>query len=504
MCGIVGFISGERRLTALQSMFTQALVADAFRGWDSTGVALVSPANNLDVFKRAFDATTFIGTDAYTNNIWENLPDMRVAIGHNRSATRGSIKHSNAHPFTHGDYTVVHNGHISNANMLVPGTGTVEVDSMAIPIAFTNRGEHDGLEALRGGFSLAWWNAQDRTFNLARNKERPMTFALLRDHNVLVFGSEHLMLNWILARNNLAIKDNKFFELPPGIHMKWDPNNPRAEPVQVPFSLAISPVAGGTSGTRPAMGGTTNTGASTGQTSNVQRGGPSLQGDMFQVRLKEYEDILGEVPLKLQQQQNWATSRKQINKAASRLSRSALFLGQVVLAAFKTFEKYGPKQDRGQLLGNRTLDNLPCMVPNVSAAQADELIAETHVWSRIINCKEDKKTGRLTLVVVKTDKPEYHSTGYGSSPGDVLRSRYATSVFPGPGGTSLNFDAWRKATADGCAFCSGLLVPAEAREIRWLNGQPVCGDHIITEKLLESLGYSDTKAALASMTGRKH
>src|SRR3569833_418523 len=123
MCGLLGFASTEgiSSRSLKQSFFNtgfQMIAAD--RGMDSSGLALVSSADKPPlIYKRALDGADFVKTKPVLRFL-NDIDKFSVAIGHVRSATaaRGDITDWNAHPFQYGHITLVHNGHIRNANDL--------------------------------------------------------------------------------------------------------------------------------------------------------------------------------------------------------------------------------------------------------------------------------------------------------------------------------------------------------------------------------------------------
>src|SRR5579862_8555722 len=123
MCGIVGCASteGMKNRSARLDYMKMGLDIGSWRGWESTGLALVgqNAKEAPIVYKRAVNGRDFIQlkiVDKYLNDI-EKFP---VVIGHNRAATtgRGNIVDHNAHPFQYGKITLVHNGHIRNCHSL--------------------------------------------------------------------------------------------------------------------------------------------------------------------------------------------------------------------------------------------------------------------------------------------------------------------------------------------------------------------------------------------------
>src|SRR5690606_13974598 len=109
MCGIVGYI-GNKEVTPL---LIEGLKRLEYRGYDSAGVAVVQNGN-IQVRKEA-------GKIVELEKLLESEPVEGVyGIGHTRWATHGAPTTRNAHPHSaeRGDFALVHNGIIENADVL--------------------------------------------------------------------------------------------------------------------------------------------------------------------------------------------------------------------------------------------------------------------------------------------------------------------------------------------------------------------------------------------------
>ena len=106
MCGVVGYTGKGQAIDFL----LYGLQTLEYRGYDSAGVAVLSPDDNLHLVKVAgrvaalkerCDAANLVGT---------------TGIGHTRWATHGAPTDRIAHPHTccDGRISVVHNGIIEN------------------------------------------------------------------------------------------------------------------------------------------------------------------------------------------------------------------------------------------------------------------------------------------------------------------------------------------------------------------------------------------------------
>ncbi|MDT5079162.1 MAG: hypothetical protein QOJ80_3799, partial [Mycobacterium sp.] len=109
MCGIVGYV-GQR---PARGIVVDALRRMEYRGYDSSGIALLDGSGGLTVRRRAGrlanleSALDEVGVDELTGN---------AGMGHTRWATHGRPTDRNAHPHrdASGKLAVVHNGIIEN------------------------------------------------------------------------------------------------------------------------------------------------------------------------------------------------------------------------------------------------------------------------------------------------------------------------------------------------------------------------------------------------------
>ncbi|AUG88431.1 glutamine amidotransferase [Vibrio phage Vp_R1] len=224
MCGIV--LAGAKFPNDdMVGAFEKLLFADTFRGRHSTGVFTRRNYKHGDFketvypyFKAAVDGPDFLKTIGW--DVLRNGGDPRYPrnfsnfyIGHNRYATMGEINSKNAHPFRHGDITMVHNGTLIDQSSL-PDHTLFEVDSENICYSINKIGAAETIKNLEGAFTLIWHDASDETLHIIRNDERPFHLAETRCGRW--FGaSEELMLKWILDRSkSFTIKES--FEIEVG------------------------------------------------------------------------------------------------------------------------------------------------------------------------------------------------------------------------------------------------------------------------------------------------
>lgn len=106
MCGIVGYV-GSRDAT---EFLLPGLHRLEYRGYDSSGVATITPAREFAVVKT-------VGRIERLESLLAAQPASgHTGIGHTRWATHGAPNDENAHPHLggNGDVAVVHNGVIEN------------------------------------------------------------------------------------------------------------------------------------------------------------------------------------------------------------------------------------------------------------------------------------------------------------------------------------------------------------------------------------------------------
>ncbi len=106
MCGIVGYVGGRDATPIL----IDGLRRLEYRGYDSAGVAVLTPHGKIDIRKSEGKLKRLIDL------LNHGAPNGSLGLGHTRWATHGAPNDTNAHP--HADCTgrvvVVHNGIIEN------------------------------------------------------------------------------------------------------------------------------------------------------------------------------------------------------------------------------------------------------------------------------------------------------------------------------------------------------------------------------------------------------
>src|SRR5690242_5344999 len=110
MCGIIGFVGSKE--TDVTSILLEGLNKLEYRGYDSAGIAVLTPTGTIELHRRAGKIANLAATVANGSR----PVDSTLGLGHTRWATHGRPVDENAHPHPDctGSLTVVHNGIIEN------------------------------------------------------------------------------------------------------------------------------------------------------------------------------------------------------------------------------------------------------------------------------------------------------------------------------------------------------------------------------------------------------
>jgi predicted glutamine amidotransferase len=200
MCGLFGLIS-KNELTNFDTLRFQKLVNySERRGSDASGIVLASHAECL-ALKSSFGGKEFFNRvrDIYVDKI----ASSRVIFGHTRLSTHGDTSDgSNNQPVRWGDWVVVHNGIITNHELLKAEYQiNSDLDSVVIPVllhkklksSFSELDVSNTLAKLEGEISLIAFHASGFTFCYTNVGN----IFLAQDKNQIWIASERIFLERI-------------------------------------------------------------------------------------------------------------------------------------------------------------------------------------------------------------------------------------------------------------------------------------------------------------------
>jgi glucosamine--fructose-6-phosphate aminotransferase (isomerizing) len=225
MCGIVGYVGTEDCAPFLIGGLRRL----EYRGYDSSGVAIVGPGG-LGVIRARGKLANIEGLVA------REQPKGSLGIGHTRWATHGRPSDENAHPHAYKGVAVVHNGIIENHLELkeeLRGAGHVfssetdtEIFAHLIHDALAAGGGADLLSAtrkalgrVRGTYALAVVSQNDPDTLVAAKNASPLVVGYGSGENYLASDVPALLEK---TRDVSFLEEGEFVRLRRGSVEIWD------------------------------------------------------------------------------------------------------------------------------------------------------------------------------------------------------------------------------------------------------------------------------------------
>lgn len=229
MCGQMGILTTSRQVYA-DDFLSDAFVASMLRGVDSSGIASINLQDSSYYLHKLPVSGLFFKDDKVAKRYigYSTAPDT-LSMCHVRAATVGAVSMSNAHPFEiekdNGDILIgTHNGTLTNWKSRSTARG-FDVDSEWALTLIAEEGI-EAFEQITGAFAFVWWDGSDsKVLHMARNKERPMHVAFLKDGG-MAYASEPGMLFWLLERNSMKV-DGRILSLDEDQHYMFPVDNPK-------------------------------------------------------------------------------------------------------------------------------------------------------------------------------------------------------------------------------------------------------------------------------------
>lgn len=234
MCGIVGALAfdafekkSEEKQRTEASIFitTQLLQMTVERGKDATGIGMLWADGNYNGLKMGIPSPSFIARFGEKETefkgmlkLWREYPKLcRVFLGHCRKASKGnSYDNKNNHPLLVGDIMYVHNGTLTNDDIIFEKLGTKragEVDSEAIghllsyytdggKEPFTKEVVDEVTRRLSGTYSVLAVSGNNPYQAVQFRDGRPAEMALVKPLKTVFIASEKKYLENVLFEYN--------------------------------------------------------------------------------------------------------------------------------------------------------------------------------------------------------------------------------------------------------------------------------------------------------------
>lgn len=225
MCGIWGVISkrplGFTNKQEFEKLVYNLIISSQVRGLDSAGLFVLTKDIKVGTtpgyVKNAVCGSLFVSdktTREYVDKAWAA---GTAIIGHVRAATVGDVTTANAHPFTEGSVTLVHNGTLRHGYQKFGEVG--HSDSRSLAIALDQHGK-DALKEISGAYAMIWHDSKDNLLHIARNFERPLKY--WENDDYVIIASELSILAFALLRADIVPEKGKFKDFESNKHYRWD------------------------------------------------------------------------------------------------------------------------------------------------------------------------------------------------------------------------------------------------------------------------------------------
>jgi hypothetical protein len=525
MCGLLGVASteGMKNRSKRLDFIRMGLDIDSWRGWESTGLALVTEGSKVPpiVYKRALNGRDFI----QLNQVEKYLHDIEkysVAIGHNRAATtgRGNIIDHNAHPFQYGRITLAHNGHIRNTYELKGASTGAEcqVDSAQVAFSMNANGEQETLEQCEGGFVFVWWNSENNTLNIARNQDRPMHFVFADKENTLYWASELTQLLHLLK--DVDIDEDKGMLFPePFNWYQFNLKNLR-EYKKIPFvkrqgrhstTNRRTSLIGhtGAEAEYAGMGWTeeemvawemeTETLYDTSRTTKAHITGNEEISNLEEI--EEIRQVVANERLKDVKLSGIPTSKKRINRAKTELKKMGIDYNSLRNCEPIRWVKYKNQNNLGSVIAKAKKDGRLVEVLQVRFEQWLDYQKCNNLLIDCVNVRNGPNNDIRIIGTVSARMAPFLERWKRRNDGQNSEDPKAESldrIYDGPDGIKITLARFRELVAGGCASCDEQIEPKEHGTLLWVARppRPICSNCSQDPGVLELLGISEDKLQL--------
>jgi hypothetical protein len=469
MCGIVGVINPTT--AAHEKFFEQALIVDQLRGFHSTGAYAVT-AKEVLWHKAAVIGTVFVGQPEFRGML--ATKGLLALVGHNRWATQGDVNKRNAHPFHHGDITLVHNGTLRED---APGVKKDQFGTDSEGIAYALSRPDATAEAvlgqLSGAFALVWHDLHDNCVRMIRNDDRPLWLVKCKWTDTLLFASEPKMIEWLAARNRIDLEGAPT-QIAKDTLYRFDLNRPLGADRIKPHIKQVQ--------LRPTYDYYSGYGVGTNWARGYRRTKWEEEED-FPAKRKEHAGPANRQPAalltapRIRETVMSPAERDEFLKAAGTVMHEEIVCSvlSTTLDRNNTFtieavyDQCGPGVE---VEADVVTYNIKAPLSSKAALQD-----AAYICGKVINAR--KIDGRPVIILnprtVWIADSSWKSIYEGE---DVVRAVLGENkpvlMLPGPGGQMIVDTKWKELTADGCASCGVRINSREAELLEWVGDKPLC------------------------------
>lgn len=525
MCGLFGMAALQAPTINQKKFLKNAAIAGSLRGVDGTGFGLVDIKNKVNLVKCVSDGPTFMNYgEGLDKDFGSMLSSSLITIGHNRAATMGKVDATTAHPFEYDHIIGAHNGTVNYVGNLP--VNNLSIDSQCIMASLATIDNNDNinrnytklLAKIRGAYALTWYNSQTEQLYFSRNSQRPLYIA--QDANTIYWASEEGMLTWLLSRNKLWNNNIDVFELPVLTLKSFDCNTGEFnDDVKYTPDYSQNYYGGNYGWGKQYRGGT----STTGNTETYNQGPIGTVNTTVSSNKDEIakRDFGGQYEMLVDEELNTYSYNRKRGKVESKETYCDVS-GWVVVGHGKNAKKYPTtiyyvpekyaEQVKGRVIRVKVTSLYICNNSNVVTRVGLDFSEAKHkhnIHNRLVKNKVDRKLKAFSKAVKKmpyigklgntkakegtTEKKPRLKLVHSKPPSVIpLPDRSSDldhscglyldddTYVAGPKGFMIPLNEFYELTKYGCHNCSVDLMPDDADEITWINGEqdPICSDCI--------------------------
>ena len=224
MCGIVGAVAQRE----VADILLEGLRRLEYRGYDSAGMAVISPEGYNDRRKRVGKV------EALAQALKDEPLPGRIGVAHTRWATHGEPSEVNAHPHNSGKLSLVHNGIIENHEALrarlrelgYEFVSATDTETIVHLVHYYYQQQRDLLGAvklavteLEGAYGLAVIHADQPDKLVCARKGSPLVIGIGIGENFI--ASDQLALRQVTDRF-VYMEEGDIAEVSAGHYRIWD------------------------------------------------------------------------------------------------------------------------------------------------------------------------------------------------------------------------------------------------------------------------------------------